>query len=147
GQAGILGLAGRRVATLSGGERQRVALASALALRPRLLVLDEPTSQLDSDGAALLLEAARRLAADGRAVVVAEHRLDRLVPAAARMVEVRGGSVEQVDPAAWRRSRPPTRRRRRSPTGSVAWSLDGVELGFQGRSVVARATLSGSAGE
>src|SRR5205807_9082127 len=92
GQAGILHLAGRRVATLSGGERQRVALASALALRPRLVVLDEPTSQLDPDGAALLLGSVRRLVAEGRCVVIAEHRLDHLVPDATGLYEVRGGS-------------------------------------------------------
>ena len=93
-------LAGRRVATLSGGERQRVTLASALAMRPRLVVLDEPASQLDREGAALLLAACRRLAADGRAVVVAEHRLERLLPAADRLVLVEGGRVTSGAPAA-----------------------------------------------
>ncbi len=64
-------LAGRRVAELSGGELQRICLASALALRPELLLLDEPTSQLDPDGAEAFLEHAF---ASGAAVVISEQR-------------------------------------------------------------------------
>jgi energy-coupling factor transport system ATP-binding protein len=146
-QAGILHLAGRRVTTLSGGERQRVALATALALRPRLLVLDEPTSQLDPDGAALLLEAARRLADQGRGVVVAEQRLDHLVPVATRLIMVRQGSLEQSAPATWRPQPRTVRRERTASQGSVSWSLDGLDAGFQGRPVVAGVNLSGRAGE
>ena len=64
-------LAGRRVAELSGGELQRICLASALALRPELLLLDEPTSQLDPDGAEAFLDHAF---ASGAAVVISEQR-------------------------------------------------------------------------
>ncbi len=53
-RTGITHLRGRAVATLSGGERQRLALAGVLAMRPRMLVLDEPLSQLDDAGARAL---------------------------------------------------------------------------------------------
>ncbi|CAN5662683.1 ABC transporter ATP-binding protein [soil metagenome] len=69
----------RSVRTLSGGERQRVAIASALTAGPRTLLLDEPTSQLDPQGAEDVLAALQRLVHDlGMTVVVAEHRLERV---------------------------------------------------------------------
>ncbi|MEA2682753.1 MAG: energy-coupling factor transport system ATP-binding protein [Chloroflexota bacterium] len=91
--AGIAGLAGRRIDTLSGGERQRVAIASALALRPRILALDEPTSQLDPAGARLVLEACRRLAAAGTAVVISEHRVGALLNMTDRLAVMQSGRL------------------------------------------------------
>ena len=86
-QAGIGALADRPLATLSGGERQRVSLAAALAMDPAVLVLDEPTSQLDDDAADGLLDMLAKLAADGRrTILVSEHRIDRVVPYARHMV-------------------------------------------------------------
>jgi energy-coupling factor transporter ATP-binding protein EcfA2 len=68
-------LAGRLVTTLSGGELQRVCLASTLALQPQLLLVDEPTSQLDPEAAEALVELAVRLARDrGTAVLLSEQR-------------------------------------------------------------------------
>jgi energy-coupling factor transport system ATP-binding protein len=93
-------LRGRRLATLSGGERQRVQLAAVLATRPILVALDEPTSQLDPEGAESVLAACRRLAGDGRAVVVAEHRLETLLPAADRLLAVADGHVGAASRAA-----------------------------------------------
>ena len=86
--AGVAALAGRAVRTLSGGERQRVALASALAMRPSLVVLDEPTSQLDPDGAEMVLAAVTSLVREGRSVIISEHRLEQLLRQAAGLVLV-----------------------------------------------------------
>jgi energy-coupling factor transport system ATP-binding protein len=91
---GIANLRRRDVTTLSGGERQRVAIASVLVLQPRLLVLDEPTSQLDPWGADEVVTALHRLNDDlGLTIVMAEHRLDRVVMYADRLRVVRAGAV------------------------------------------------------
>lgn len=84
----------RPIATLSGGERQRVAIASALVLRPRILVLDEPTSQLDPASACEVLDALSRLhEALGITIVLAEHRLERVLGQADRLVVLERGRV------------------------------------------------------
>ncbi len=85
--------------TLSGGEQQRVAIASALALRPRVLVLDEPTSQIDDESATDVLNAVAKLNRElGLTVVMSEHRLERVLPFAGRVIELRNGQI--VDEAA-----------------------------------------------
>jgi energy-coupling factor transport system ATP-binding protein len=84
----------RAVDTLSGGELQRVALAAALVTRPRLVLLDEPTSQLDPVSGDELIWLLRRLNEEwGVAVVLAEHRLERCLAAADRVVAVEAGRI------------------------------------------------------
>ena len=74
-------LRSRRLDTLSGGEIQRVAIAAAMALKPQILVLDEPTSQLDPHSAEEVLEALVNLNKTlGLTVILAEHRLERVLP-------------------------------------------------------------------
>jgi len=84
---GLGPLRDRQLDTLSGGEKQRVAIAAALALRPRVLVLDEPTSQLDPQSAEEVLQALVSLNRDlGLTVVLAEHRLERILRHVDRMI-------------------------------------------------------------
>jgi energy-coupling factor transporter ATP-binding protein EcfA2 len=91
---GVAGLLDRSTHELSGGELQRVALGAALAARPRLLLLDEPTSQLDPVAGDELLGVLRRVNEEwGTAVVLAEHRLERCLAAADRVIALDHGAV------------------------------------------------------
>ena len=84
----------RTVASLSGGELQRVALAAALVTRPSLILLDEPTSQLDPVAGDELIWLLRRLNEEwGVSVILAEHRLERCLAAADRVIAMDRGSV------------------------------------------------------
>ncbi len=87
----LLPLRRRRLDTLSGGEAQRVAIAAALALKPRVLILDEPTSQLDPSGAEEVLQALVHLNKElGLTVVLAEHRLERVLSHAGQIIYLAG---------------------------------------------------------
>lgn len=105
-------LLGRAIETLSGGELQRVALAAALVTRPRLVLLDEPTSQLDPVAGDELIWLLRRLNEEwGVAVLLAEHRLERCLAAADRVVAMASGHVSfdgsAADFLAWAQSADP----------------------------------------
>ncbi len=95
---GLTGLDRRALSTLSGGERQRLAIASALAMRPRLLVLDEPTSHLDLHASRLLIQALHALnEQDGLTVVVVEHRLAEVAHFTSRTLVMNEGRVAADD--------------------------------------------------
>jgi putative spermidine/putrescine transport system ATP-binding protein len=91
------GMADRLPRQLSGGQQQRVAIARALAIRPRLLLLDEPLSNLD---AALRLDVAREIRllqkAHGLTAIMVTHDQDEAMAMADRLVVMRDGHVEQV---------------------------------------------------
>ena len=92
-----VGLAGREngsVHALSGGERQRLALAAVLAVRPRLLALDEPISQMDPRGAMELLAVLQKLNREqGITIVVVEHRLHEVMPLCRRVLVMEEGEI------------------------------------------------------
>jgi energy-coupling factor transport system ATP-binding protein len=91
---GIASLLDRPTSELSGGELQRVSLGAALAGRPALVVLDEPTSQLDPVAGDELIALLRRCNEDfDTTIVLAEHRLERCLAAADRVIALQGGRV------------------------------------------------------
>jgi len=90
---GIAHLACRHPLDLSGGQLQRLALAGLLAMRPKLLLLDEPTSQLDPAGTSAIFEVLGGLHGRGTTIVMVEHRLETLSELCARVVVMAGGRV------------------------------------------------------
>jgi energy-coupling factor transport system ATP-binding protein len=110
---GVAHLLGRRTDTLSGGELQRVAIAAAMVHGPELLLLDEPTSQLDPVAGDELVWLLRRLNEDwGTAVLIAEHRLERCLPAADRVIALVDGQVA----------------RDAAPRDYLAWAVDAMPV-------------------
>jgi energy-coupling factor transport system ATP-binding protein len=149
--AGVGGerLAERRTETLSAGELQRVCLASVLALEPALLLLDEPTSQLDPDGAEALLDLACEL---GAAVLLSEQRPTLPLERSDRVLFVDGGRIlldaprdEALDllPPAYRPREPRSLPETGGP-GETLCRLEDVTFGYgpqpvlEGRSLALR---------
>ena len=84
----------KNVTELSGGQKQLLNLASIMAMHPDLLVLDEPTSQLDPIAASDFLETVKKLNRDlGITIILTEHRLEEVFPAADRVVVMEDGAV------------------------------------------------------
>jgi len=152
---GALHLAERRTAELSGGELQRVCLASALALRPRLLLLDEPTSQLDPDAAERFLGLVGEL---GATTVLSEQRTGRALALADRVVFMEGGRIladaVRDDGLAWlaeHRARylpPQAASGSGSSGGEWVCRLDGIRFAYRtGQEVLRGASLDVRRGE
>jgi branched-chain amino acid transport system ATP-binding protein len=87
---------GQTAQTLSGGEQQMLAIARALCLAPRVLLLDEPTEGLQPSMIALIQEAVLTLKAQGVAVVLVEQRVDAVLKLADRVAFMVGGRVAET---------------------------------------------------
>jgi energy-coupling factor transport system ATP-binding protein len=79
---------------ISGGQKQRVALAAVLAMKPKLLILDEPTSMLDPVSRKMIFEVLKKLKTDeDSTIVVIEHSLENLIPLADQMILMADGEI------------------------------------------------------
>ncbi len=99
-RVGIEELIDRNPQRLSGGQSQRVALASVLAMQPDVLVLDEPTSQLDPHGAEAVFDIVANMKSRGYTVIVVSQRLDRLAPHLDRLLVMDDGRIAHDGPPA-----------------------------------------------
>ena len=90
---GISDLGARNPLDLSGGQLQRLALAGLLAMRPRILLLDEPTSQLDPSGTSAIFKVLTGLHQTGTTIVMVEHRLEAICELCPRVIAMAGGRI------------------------------------------------------
>jgi ABC-2 type transport system ATP-binding protein len=93
GRFGLAEVAGRRAGGLSGGQMRRLAVALAFAGRPRLVVMDEPTTGLDVEARRGLWQIIRAFVADGGAVLLTTHYLEEAQALASRVVVIAGGEI------------------------------------------------------
>jgi energy-coupling factor transport system ATP-binding protein len=89
---GISEIQDRETYTLSGGEMQRVAIAAVLSMRPKLLILDEPTSNIDPEGTAQVFEILKQLKEE-KTLIIVEHKVERVLPFVDRIIVVDEGKV------------------------------------------------------
>lgn len=83
--------------TLSGGQKQRLITASILAMGQKILVFDEPLANIDLTGSHILLQALKKLARQGYAILFIEHRLDVVIPYADTLAWLENGSIRMID--------------------------------------------------
>jgi len=136
----------RTVRHLSSGEQQRVVIAAVLAMRPAVLILDEPTANLDTAGVRLLVEALAWLHRRFRVtLVVIEHRLDPFLPHADRLIWLADGRVIADGPPAQTLAQvqiTPSRFPPPAPTGEPLVALRGITAGYDGRPVLHDCSLT-----
>jgi len=90
---GIYHLKNKEINTLSGGELQRTILASVLAMRPKALILDEPTSNIDPQGTREILELVKKIRGEGASLIIVEHKIERVLPFIDRILIIDGGKI------------------------------------------------------
>ncbi len=156
--AGCVHLRGRAVRHLSGGEQQRVAIAASLAMRPVILILDEPTANLDSEGARSIVQTLAQLHRRSQVtVVVIEHQLEPFLPYAGRMIWLDEGRVVADGPFAetlaqmWHsplsRSPSPPQKLGEESIDKPLVTLDKVTAGYEKRPILQDCSLTVRQGE
>lgn len=97
---GISKLCGRDIFALSGGEKQKIAFGSIFALHPQIYILDEPSANLDDAGIQMLREILLLLKAQGKTILIAEHRLYYLREVVDRIMYMENGKIMRIFPSA-----------------------------------------------
>jgi energy-coupling factor transporter ATP-binding protein EcfA2 len=92
-QVGLEGLEDRSPFELSGGQQQRLAIATVLAVRPEVIVMDEPTAQLDPVGKTEVFETMHALNKEGYTIIVAEHEIEELATFGDRIIALNEGRI------------------------------------------------------
>ena len=93
---GIEELLLRNIDELSSGQKQKVAIASSLILQPKVLILDEPTSNLDVQGTKILIEIIKKIKKKGISIIISEHRLDSFKEVADRFLYINNGKLDET---------------------------------------------------
>lgn len=94
---GLTSVSDRNPFSLSGGQMQRTAIAGILAMQPRVLILDEPTSQLDPAGTEEVFESVRRLAGSGITILIVEQKMEKLARFCEKILLLKDGRLEGFD--------------------------------------------------
>jgi len=128
----------QEVFTLSGGQKQRLAIAGALAPGTAVLLLDEPTSDLDARSRAELLDALRDLHAQGHTILMTEHRLDGLDGLVDRVLWMDGGRIVGAGPCPAALPPAPRKRDFDRHDAEVLVDVEGIEFAYPGRAPVLR---------
>lgn len=92
-RVGLKGFESRNPLDLSGGEQQRLAIATVLAIDPEVIVMDEPTAQLDPLGKSQVLEVIGKLKHEGKTIIITSHEIEELVYFADRLVVLHDGKI------------------------------------------------------
>ena len=156
-KVGALDLIERQVHTLSGGEKQRVAIAAVLAMTPSLLILDEPTANLDPAGTKAVLCTLERLRADQEvAIIVIEHRLRQLASISDDLLFMdQGKIISRGGRDQFRRTYVPARGRKEKKTqlpspaqkGSPILAVKKLRAGYLGPDILSDVSFSAYPGE
>ena len=123
GRVGLAHRARDSARHLSGGERQRLALARAWAVRPRLLLLDEPTAALDPTATEAVESIVREIRTDGAKVLMTTHNLGQAMRLADDIVFIEAGRVREHSPSARFFSRPLSQEARLFIRGELPWRI------------------------